>query len=191
MKVFFYPAPTSSSVAVLAESLELDLSKIPAPQKKYALRDLSEKFGAGISSIYKSAIQAKEFTGSDIWGFFNKQIDAYCIRPGNRNILVILTDGYIFSALDKQNDGKGGYNYILPQTLGVTNSYLINGRSGAPLKDLEVLILEVNAYAPAEAPKMERIILDWLNKMGVKKAYVGNTDLPSNTQLIIENVLGL
>lgn len=61
-------------------------------------------------------------------------------------------------------------------------------RSG--LDNLEVLILEVNPIDPKQESDMERILLDWLHAMGINKAYVGSTDVPSNTRSIIDNFFG-
>lgn len=101
-------------------------------------------------------------------------------------MLVILTDGYIFHANNKLKQGDA-FAFILPQTLKVPNSSLIVGRKG--LEDLEVLMLELNPYDIKDGPKMEKILMTWLQDMGVKKCYVAETDVPGNTRLIIDKFL--
>ena len=128
----------------------------------------------------------KNWIGSDIWGFFKKQVDTYCIREDARNVIVILTDGYLFYAPNKQKDGNN-YSYILPQTLTNPNSGLIVSRQG--LEDLEVLMLEINPYDPKHQDQMEAILQNWFKNMGVQNMYVGETDQPSNTKLIIDKFL--
>jgi hypothetical protein len=120
------------------------------------------------------------------WGFFKKQVDTYCIREDARNIIVILTDGYLFYAPNKQKDGNN-YSYILPQTLSNPNSGLIVSRQG--LENLEVLLLEMNPYDPKHQDQMETILQNWFSGMGVQKMYVGETDQPSNTRLIIDKFM--
>lgn len=186
IKVFFYPTPNDSKIALLSQDLEMDLSKAQPSEKKQMLLDFQEKFNTSLTKIYEATMQGKNWIGSDIWGFFKKQVDTYCIREDARNIIVILTDGYLFYAPNKQKDGDN-YSYILPQTLSNPNSGLIVSRQG--LENLEVLLLEVNPYDPKHQDQMETILQNWFRSMGVHKIYVGETDQPSNTKLIIDKFL--
>lgn len=186
VKVFFYPEPEDAKVALLSEKLELDLGATPMKEKKPKLIAFTEEFKNSLEQIYSSTIQTSCWLGSDIWGFFNKPIDNYCIKDGYRNILVVLTDGYIYHASNKQSAGSA-HSFILQQTLKDKNSSLIVGRKG--LDNLEVLMLELNPNPPTDQQKMEQVITDWLNNMGVHKHYVGETDVPSNTKMIIEKFL--
>ena len=186
IKVFFYPSPNDSKVNLLSKDLELDLDKAQPSEKRKLLNEFEAKFESSLSQIYESTLAQKNWIGSDIWGFFKKQVDTYCIKEDARNIIVILTDGYIFDVNNKQKDGDN-YSYILPQTLQNPNSGLIVSRQG--LEDLEVLILEVNPYDPKHQDQMENILSNWLQGMGVQKSYVGMTDQPSNTKLIIDKFM--
>lgn len=186
IKVFLYPTPNDSKIALLSQDLEMDLSRVQPNEKKQILLEFQEKFTGRLKQIYDATMQDKNWIGSDIWGFFKKQVDAYCIREDARNIIVILTDGYLYYALNKLKDGNN-YSYILPQTLSNPNSGLIVARAG--LDNLEVLMLEVNPYDPKQQDQMETILQNWFSNMGVKKIYVGETDQPSNTRLIIDNFM--
>ena len=186
IKVFFYPEPSEAKVALLSEKLELDLGTTPMKEKKPRLISFTDEFKNSLEQIYSSTIQTSSWLGSDIWGFFNKPIDNYCIKNGYRNILVVLTDGYIYHASNKRTEGNC-HTFVLPQTLKDKSSCLIVGRTG--LEDLEVLMLELNPNPPTDQQKMEQVITEWLNNMGVQKHYVGETDVPSNTKMIIEKFL--
>lgn len=186
IKVFFYPTPNDSKIALLSQDLEMDLSKAQPAEKKQMLLDFQEKFTSSLTQIYDATMQDKNWIGSDIWGFFKKQVDTYCIRGDARNIIVILTDGYLFYAPNKQKDGNN-YSYILPQTLSNPNSGLIVSRQG--LDNLEVLMLEINPLDPKHQDQMETILQNWFTNMGVQNIYVGETDQPSNTKLIIDKFL--
>lgn len=186
IKVFFYPEPSEAKVALLSEKLELDLGTTPMKEKKPKLISFTDEFKNSLEQIYSSTIQTSSWLGSDIWGFFNKPIDNYCIKKGYRNILVVLTDGYIFHVSNKRTDGNC-HTFISPQTLKGKSSCLIVGRNG--LDDLEVLMLELNPNPSTDQQKMEQVITEWLNNMGVQKHYVGETDVPSNTKMIIEKFL--
>lgn len=186
IKVFFYPSPNDSKISLLSKDLEMDLSKAQPAEKKQMLLDFQEKFTTSLTKIYEATLSDKNWIGSDIWGFFKKQVDTYCIREDARNIIVILTDGYLFYEPNKLKNGDN-YSYILPQTLANPNSGLIVSRQG--LDNLEVLMLEVNPMDPKHQDRMETILQNWFIGMGVQKFYVGETDQPSNTKLIIDKFL--
>jgi len=186
IKVFFYPAPNNPKVSLLSQDLELDLSREQPADKKKKLLGFQQKFNTSLTKIYQATLQGNNWIGSDIWGFFKKQVDTYCIKENARNIIVILTDGYLYYAPNKQQQGNN-YSYLLPVTLSNPKSGLIVARQG--LDNLEVLMLEVNPYTPKHLGQMETILQNWFNGMGVKKVYVGETDQPSNTSLIIEKFL--
>ena len=186
IKVFFYPSPNDSKISLLANDLEMDLSRAQAKEKKKILVEFQDKFKTSLNQIYDTTLAAQNWVGSDIWGFFKKQVDTYCIEDGYRNIIVILTDGYIYHSLNKIKDGNN-YSYILPQTLENPNSGLIVYRKG--LENLEVLMLEINPLDPKKQDQMEHILEKWLSDMGVTKFYVGETDQPSNTKLIIDKFM--
>lgn len=186
IKVFFYPAPNDSKIDLLSRDLEMDLSKAQPAEKKKLLLEFQEKFTTSLSKIYDATLVGKNWIGSDIWGFFKKQIDTYCIREDARNIIVILTDGYLFYAPNKLKEGDN-YSYILPQTLANPNSGLIVSRKG--LDNIEVLMLEINPFDPKHQDHMENILQEWLKGMGIQKMYVGETDQPSNTKLIIDKFM--
>jgi hypothetical protein len=187
LKVFFYPTPNNSEITTLAEKLEVDLASLQAGKKKTALQTMSGDFAKSLDQIYTQTIKTSKWTGSDIWGFFsNKVVDTQCIRKGNRNILIILTDGYIFDANNKVNEGNA-YSYILPETLVVPNSKLMAKRKG--LGNLEVLMLEVNPYKQTDREKMIHVLETWFKEMGVKKFAVADTDLPTTTKTVIDNFL--
>lgn len=187
IKVLFYPSPNSSEIATLASALELDMSKLKGKEKRLALKDIETKFNNSLTQIYDETLKAHKWVGSDIWGFFsNKKVDDQCIRKDSRNILVILTDGYLYHINNKQKEGEA-YSYILPQTLNNPNSSLMVKRQG--LDDLEVIMLEVNPFDPKIHDKLSSVLEDWFRGMGVKKFVVSETDLPNNTATVIDNFI--
>lgn len=187
MRVIFYPSPNSSEIATLASVLEVDMAKLKGKEKKKALQEMDKRFTNSLSQIYDETLKAKKWIGSDIWGFFsNKKVDELCMRNGYRNILVVLTDGYLFHANNKVKTGNA-YSYVLPQTLQNPKSSLIVKRKG--LNNLEVLMLEVNPYDPKAHDKMQSVLENWFKGMGVKRFVVSETDLPSNTATVIENFI--
>lgn len=186
-QIFFYPSPNNSQIAQLARGLNLDMSKCDIKNKKKELMEMKQRFQNNLSQIYSDALEQQKWVGSDIWGFFsNKEVDKLCIRKGYRNILVILTDGYLYHTNNKVQDGNA-YSYILPQTLAIDNSSLIVKRNN--LSNLEVLMLEVNPFSPAQHDKLMSVLEDWFRNMGVEKFVVSETALPVNTEVYIDSFI--
>lgn len=197
IKVFFYPAPNSSDIATLAEDLCIDITKFNGVEKRVVLDgdanqgkpSLKERFNKNLSAIYDKTLEANQWPGCDIWDFFsNKNVDTQCIREGFRNILIILTDGYLFDEKHKVQDGNA-YSYVTPATLRNPNTSLIVKRTG--LENLEVRILEVNPTDINHRDQLKNVLENWLKGMGVKEENitVSQTDLPSNTQTIVDSFL--
>lgn len=184
LKVMFYPTPNSSEIASIAQSLDVDLEAIDVKERRATLENLSDKFKQNLTQVYSQTIQDENWPGSDIWGFFDRKVvDQQCVKSDSRNILVILTDGYIFDATNKQKQGNS-YNYILPKNLDAMES-VITSRKG--LGNLEVLMLEVNPYQQAQRTKMISLLEKWFKDMEVSNFVVADTDLPSNTNTVIDN----
>lgn len=213
IRVFFTPAPADPRINAIAADLSCDLSAYTGAggnRKKKELHDsIESRFARNAYYIYQLAIAGKhgkkQWDGSDIWRFFKNDVKEYCVEPsGNyRNILVILTDGYIYH---KDSKGKLGNRmaYILPESLRVfrnrtdwekvfsDNDYgLISTRKD--LQDLEVLVLEIN---PSKEFKNDEDVIKaylgkWFEEMGILRSNYAcyNTDLPEYSRKKIENFL--
>lgn len=197
IKVFFYPAPNSSEIATLAEELSIDITKYNGVERRIVLDgdatqgkpSLKERFNKNLSTIYDKTLEENQWPGCDIWDFFsNKNVDTQCIRDGFRNILVILTDGYLFDEKHKVKEGNA-YSYVTPTTLKDSQASLIVKRTG--LENLEVRILEVNPTDINHRDQLITVLENWLKGMGVKEENitVSQTDLPSNTQTVVNSFL--
>ena len=190
IKIFFYPTPQNSDIATLAQGLSVDLSALQVKAKKNAILSMKQDFQNNLTQIYNKAIDDgnnNKWPGCDIWDFFSsKKVDVQCIRKDYRNILIILTDGYLYEGNNKLTNGHA-HSFVLSQTLKDPESSLIVNRKG--LENLEVRILEVNPYNKQEGYKLVPILEKWLREMGVKEITVAETDLPIYTQTIIKSFL--
>lgn len=186
-QILFYPAPASSEINSYAAKLKVNLSDLKAEEKKRVLLDFRKDLTLTTQAIYQEVLKSKNWTGCDVWRFFSdKKVDQLCMKQGYRNILIILTDGYLFETSDKIKEGNA-YSYILPQTLKVPDSSLIVKRDG--LENLEVLMLEVNPYDVKDKNKMVEVLETWFREMEVSKFVVAETDLPEHVKVIIHNFL--
>jgi len=197
MKILFYPAPKSSDIATLASELYFDVAKFKGVEKRKALEgypsdgteSLKSKFQKNLAAIYDKTVDEKDWVGCDIWDFFSsKKVDAQCVENGFRNILIILTDGYLYEANHKEVDGHA-YSYISPKTLSDSTSSLIVKRD--VLNDLEVAVLEINPYDIKHRDKMKEVLESWLQAMGVAEEHVtvAETDLPVHVKTIVRSFL--
>lgn len=213
IKVFFSPTPENARINAIAANLSCDLSSYNgdgATRKKKEVYDsIEERFSKNANEIYQTTISnnkgKKEWDGSDIWRFFKNDITDYCIDPSGdyRNMLILLTDGYIFHKDSKDKHGNRAA-YVLPETLkpfrnnpNWQNTFT-NGDYGListrkDLQNLEVLVLEIT---PSKQYKNDEDILKmylgkWFEEMGVQKPNYAcyNTDLPEHTRKKIENFL--
>ena len=183
LKVFFYPTPEISEIATLANDLSVDMSTLPqSVARRETLEGMKKKFQDNLSVIYNKTLDTGKYPGCDIWDFFSsKKVDALCMREGYRNVLIIVTDGYLFDERHKVVEGNA-YSYVTPSTLANSNSSLIIKRQG--LEDLEVRILEVNPLDINHRDRLVDVLENWLEGMGVKEENitVSETSLPVNTQ---------
>ena len=161
MKVFFYPTPQNSEISTMAEKLNVDMAEKQGMAKRQALEEMKDAFQTNLAHIYEETLEEGHWIGCDIWGFFQqKKVDNLCVRPNARNIVVILTDGYIYAA-DKVIKEGDAYSYILPQTLDTDGVLIDNRKGGLKGKGFEVLMLEVNPYKQEHHDKMIKVLEDW------------------------------
>ena len=118
-----------------------------------------------------------------------------------RNILIILTDGYIYHA-DSRYREQNKYSYLLTnniknyrktnyeQLINNDNFGLIAKRND--LNNLEVLVLEISAEDNRhriDEDITKFAIGNWFKEMNVAKYQIFSSDLPANTKKRIENFL--
>ena len=199
MQVFFNPLPNIPNIDQLSNQLKVSFS--PQTSKKDFL-NIEKVYTDNPAKIYQSAIKDRNYVGSDIWRFFKNNVREYCIKPQHRNILVILTDGYMYHANSIIVDG-GKSSYITPEFL---RSKKLNaagyqsimkqknlGFIAFPynLKDLEIVVLGINPSTknPYEEDVIKQYWADWFKTMKVKKFELRITDLPSNLKPVINNFI--
>lgn len=206
IKVFFAPAPEDAKINAIAGSLSCDLSSYTgdgANRKKKEIYDsIENRFSRNANEIYRITLSnnkgQKQWDGSDIWRFFKNDVKEYCIdASGNyRNILIILTDGYIFHK-DSRDKRGNRTAFILPEILkpfrnnSTWQNMFTKGDYGListrkDLQNLEVLVLEIT---PSKDYKNDEDLIKaylgkWFEEMGIPKSYYVcyNTDLPEYTK---------
>jgi hypothetical protein len=207
IQLFFNPEPSSSAINEIAEKLKISFTKntpqeiIEETQTLYnneplKLYEFAKKDAGGVSQNYP---------GSDIWRFFKDNVRDYSIDNCHRNILVILTDGYMY--FDKTEMKEGGRtSYLTPKYLSKLNLKKSNWKEEMTknnlgfipatknLEDLEVLVLGIkslNDENPYAQDIIEAYWEKWLSEMGVDKSnYKIKSDvIPSNMEKVITSFI--
>ncbi|WP_343616554.1 hypothetical protein [Flavobacterium sp.] len=200
MQLFFNPEPENPEINYIANQLRITVNKDNASKK--LLNSISDTYAAKTTTIYESAIKDDNYVGSDIWNFFDSKVTDQCIEKGYRNILVILTDGYIFYE-GSQIKNSSLSNYLTPQLIK-QNGLNTNDwkkkiekenfgfiKSDHDLSNLEVLVLGINPSKnnPFEEKVIKAYWTKWLSEMNVKHFEIKNADLPSNMDKIIKDFI--
>lgn len=201
MKVIFSPRPGDANVNILAEKLNVDLSKMDNRQKKEVYDSVTDTFADNLKKIYELAISEKKWIGSDVWRFFKNDVKDYCIQPDCRNILIIFTDGYIYHA-DSKDRERNRYAYLLQQNIGRYRGAadweqrmerddfgLIARRTD--LEDIEILVLEVSPSPKHrnDEDMIKKVLSKWFEEMNVKRYAIFNSDLPEYTGQRIDDFI--
>jgi len=150
---------------------------------------MKAEFQQNLGQIYNETLEAKKWVGCDIWDFFSsKKVDDYCVRPNSRNVIIILTDGYLNFSGHNFQEGDS-YSYISEKD--GAKGPLIDRRIGE-LKDkgLEILLLEMNPIKITHRDKMKETLENWFKSMGIEKVVISETEADMvATETIIKNFL--
>lgn len=191
MQVFVEPTPSNPKINELLANLKIEITKDNA--SKELLEDIVPVYDDNLNEIYKSTIDDKLYPGSDIWGFFDGKASDYCIKPDYRNILFVITDGYLYYQHNQREDGHGKSNRLIPQDLvtkGLLGNdwkqvidnkgygFIIPQNDGLP--ELEVFVLGLNGYnkSPYAGDVIEYFWKTWLDGMHVKDPKLKPAELP-------------
>jgi hypothetical protein len=200
VQVFIDPPPANSEINSIIDELRISINKNNVTNKM--IETLNEKYSDACNKLYELAIHDNNFVGSDIWGFMKNKVNDYCISTEHRNILIIITDGYIYHKDNIINDGNRG-SYLTTKKirqLGLNTSnweVVLKDKDcgfivkNSDLDNLEVLVLGINAYknSPFEEDVIRTYWENWLTGMGVKKFSIKSADLPTNLDVTIQNFI--
>lgn len=188
MEVFFYPVPSNDNIIKLSNNLSIDLGKADISNKRNLLVSFEEQWGKSLTEIYNTAVHANKFDGSDIYGFMSKKAKTQCVLPNYRNILIVISDGYVYDKQDVIDFGNNEYSYITTRLLHNNPQAKLHS-ADVDLSELEVLLLEVDEFKPGEFYKLQSIWTDWMQGMKVKKFHVAETELPNQIRKVIDSFL--
>ncbi len=200
IQLYFNPEPANNTINSVAEQLHIEFDK-NSPKEK--IMQTEELYATQPTEIYNLALadskNPKDFPGSDIWRFFKDNVKDYTISDCHRNILVILTDGYMYHENSQMKEDNMS-SYLTPismNKLPLSNSKwetILNEKdygfikANDNLEDLEVLVIGIeslNPKNPYAIDVMRAYWTNWFNEMGVKKFKIQNADLASSVENVI------
>ncbi|MEZ0183043.1 hypothetical protein AB9T89_12430 [Flavobacterium oncorhynchi] len=200
MQLFFNPEPLDPTINSISQKLKIAIDKNNA--SKDLLNSINSNYASQTLKIYESAIKDDNFIGSDIWRFFDVKVKDQCLENEKRNILIILTDGYMYYEGTIMKD-RNRTSYITPELIrknGLNNKdwekNFKNQDFGfinidTDLSNLEVLVLGINPSKnnPYEEKVIKAYWNKWLSEMKIKHFEIKNADLPSNMDKIINDFI--
>lgn len=200
IQVFIDPEPSDNNLNIKLNALKISFNKENVTKKKIFMT--CKKYDSISKLIYESAIKDDHYVGSDTWRFFKNKVNDYCIEERYRNILVILTDGYIYHK-DTRIKENNRASFLTPQVIknnGLNNSKWEDKFDNKDygfltldndLSNLEILVLGVNPddKNPYEEDVIRAYWSKWFKEMNVKNFEIKQADLPSNMDKIIRNFI--
>jgi hypothetical protein len=200
IQLFFDPAPLNPEINKISQDLKIELNK--GNVSKELIKNIKTIYANNPLKIYNLAVKDGNYVGSDIWRFFKTKINDYCVEKEYRNILVILTDGYIYYK-DTQMKEENFTTYLTPESIKSNklnspewNKKIMNQKLGFlkannDLSNLEILVLGINPNPknPYEEDVIKTYWTNWFQVMKVKRFEIKNADLPSNMDKTIKDFI--
>jgi hypothetical protein len=200
MQVFFDPEPQNQNINAISDDLKFSISRQNASEE--LLAEIMNVYSTKPLKIYDLAIKDDAYVGSDTWRFFKNKVTDYCIDSSYRNILVVLTDGYIYHK-DTKIKERNLTSYITSQDI---RSYKLNNANWKTrldenkfgfipandnLEELEILVLGINPNPKNvyEEDVIFKYWSDWFNQMKVGRYEIKTAGLPSNMDKIIKDFI--
>ena len=204
IQLYFDPEPMSSEINELSNKLKFHINSENGVLEY--IDNISNEYATNGLSIYKQALKDNSYIGSDTWGFFKNKVKDYCVKKDYKNILVILTDGYVYYKNNLLIEGNLS-TYITPQTIRNKKLNQSNWKEiietkkhgfiplDLDLSNLEVLVLGINPVKndnnKYDYDVLEKYWSDWIYGMGVKKGNFAfkTAVLPANMDNIINSFI--
>lgn len=197
IQIFFNPEPQNQEINAISDKLKFKFDKSTASKEN--INKVITTYKSETAKIYNLAIKDNNYVGSDIWKFFANNVSDYCTEDKHRNILIILTDGYIFYKDTKIKEGNLT-SYLLPEIIRANElnkadwSERIKQKkygfipANEDLSNLEILVLGINPDSknPYEGKVIKQYWSNWFTKMKVKRFEIKETGLPSNMDKVIK-----
>lgn len=187
------------------EEFSLDMKAINPDQKRILFNSFKADVSKYLTRLYDSASAAKMWPGADIWRFFKEDASiAVDQDPTYRNILFVLTDGYLLDTFRlRRQPINNQFEYLTARLITEQKLRNIDWKrridstgfglrsTRSDLSALEVYFLEINSE-PGHLDDndiLSYVIKNWLTAMGVKTKDVFPSASPVITKERIKRAL--
>lgn len=205
LQLFFNPEPLNNEINEIAERLSIVFTKNTNKQRIIETQTLYDELPSKLYDLAKADAKLnKGYLGSDIWRFFEHDVKDYCIDDCHRNILVILTDGYMYHEKTFMKNSNRT-SFLTPKHLAKLKLKTANWKNEisrkdlgfipatTDLNDLEVLVIGIdkqssNSYAQ---DVIEAYWYKWFLEMGVleQNIKIKNADISRNIEKVINDFI--
>jgi hypothetical protein len=200
IQIFFNPEPQNQEINAISEKLKFKFDKSTASKEN--INKVITTYKSETAKIYDLAIKDNNYVGSDIWKFFANNVSDFCMADKHRNILIILTDGYVFYK-DTKIKEENLTSYLLPEMIRTNGLNKANWKekikhdnfgflpANEDLSNIEILVLGINPDKknPYEGAVIKQYWTNWFTKMKVKRFEIKETGLPSNMDKVIKDFI--
>jgi hypothetical protein len=210
VRIAFQEGQVDPLLVSLADSLTINFDDEKLKNKKN-LMNFDSNFIQNVKQIYSITQQKYFFTGADIWTFFRDNLRHYVesssTQDSVRNVVIILTDGYLNFAKTIQQTRQREGNRTSYMEVGIFRNdpnwkqKFQNGNFGLisldrSYENLEVIMLEVNPLFPMNTNEFSIICKywsQWFEEMGITKNryIILKTDIPSQTIKVVKDFLNI
>lgn len=203
LQTFIDPLPRDPQVNKNLEALRVELNRDNV--SKEVLTSLSAEYKGNVAKLYKQAIEDNKYVGSDTWRFFKSSAKDYCIREDAQNVLVVLTDGYMYHTNNSKiiegerraNIGKHSFTELglnTPEWKSTIEAKDLGFYTpNVDLSGLKVLVIGLNPTTknPFEEDILKAYWEKWLLEMGVNESdiLIKDADLPVNLDESIQRFI--
>ena len=201
LRVLFEPNFNDGDINSIASKLKIIADRNLSIEKFNAIENIYDK---QVKSLYDKAQNDVSTTdGADLFNFFQNKVKSRCLKSCHRNILIVLTDGYLYHKSDLIHNG-GRTSYLGSKILNTSalkganwKEYIKKQNKGfikaqEDLSDLEILVLGINKRNHKN-PNAQNIIQlywnQWFKEMNVKKYKVEDSALPTDVEDIITDFI--
>lgn len=207
IRVIFYPQPRGFDVNAIADNMNFDFEQIPVEARKKVFSQMDSIYEASLNLLYDKIAEKDKYDGSDLFNFFKSRAEDDCVMDNLTydNVLVVLTDGYLYWKSFIQNK-ENRFSYLLPTAGHVTKfrrnpdweKVFSEGDYGflpinSRLKNLRVIAAEFNPVetAPEDFDIMSAYWSKWFDEMGLEKSSykILKSDLNTTTRAAITRFL--
>jgi hypothetical protein len=205
IKLIYYPIVNFPQVSDVTDSLNIRFDDLELTERKRIYNGLRQTYQKNLEKLYSIFSNLPEYNGSDLFNYFNHRIVDDCIEENEEyiNVLVILTDGYLYSYNSKiRKDNR--FSYIGPIATHLTQFRNVTEwektfeendygfiKINNDLSNLKVIAAEFNPESdyPIDFDIMKKYWSKWFEEQKVNKSdyIILRTDHISQNKNVVDD----